>query len=104
MTPLDLQFYNVFVMVLAGVALGLCFDTYRVVRRILRPGWLATALGDLIFGLACGLLLAAALVVGNWIQMRLYVLVGLVAGAALYHELAGDVYRHALGSGLGLTQ
>lgn len=102
MTPLDLQFYNLFVMVLAGVALGLCFDTYRVVRRILRPGWIATALGDLLFGLGCGLLLAAALVVGNWIQLRSYVFVGLLAGMALYYELAGDTYRRAVGSGLGL--
>ncbi len=104
MTPLDLQFYNLFVMVLAGVALGLCFDTYRVIRRILRPGWMATALGDLIFGLACGLILAAALVVGNWIQLRLYVFVGVLAGLALYLELAGETYRRGLGAAFTLIR
>lgn len=102
MTPLDLQFYNLAVMVLAGVALGLCVDTYRVLRGLWRPGWLGTALGDLLFGLVCGLLLAAALLLGNSGELRLYVFVGILAGYLFYQALGGASYRRSLGRSLRL--
>lgn len=102
MTPLDLQFYNLAVMVLAGVALGLCLDTYRVLRGIWRPGWLGTAIGDLVFGLFCGLLLAVALIVGNSGELRLYVFLGILAGYGLYQELGGRAYRRSLWATLTL--
>ncbi len=103
MTPLDLQFYNLAVMVLAGVALGICLDTYRVLRGLWRPGWVGTALGDLLFGLVCGLLLAAALFLGNSGEVRLYVFLGIIAGYALYQELGGGPYRRRLTACLRLV-
>lgn len=103
MTSLDLQVYSFSVMVLAGVVLGLCFDTYRVLRLFWRPGWVGTALGDLLFGLVCGLLLASALLLASWGDLRLYVFLGTVAGFGLYQGLAGDLYRRRLAGVLRLT-
>lgn len=103
MTSLDLQVYSFFVMALAGIALGLCFDTYRILRFFWRPDWLGTAAGDLLFGLVAGLLLATALLLASWGELRLYVFLGVLAGFGLYQELAGETYRRWLGATLRLT-
>ncbi len=39
-----------------GAGIGFLFDCYRAVRRLLRPGWLATQVGDLFFWICCALL------------------------------------------------
>ncbi len=67
-----------------GLLLGFLFDLYRVVRGRLRPGPLATVLGDLLFSLLATGVTFALLVVGNWGELRLYVWVGFLLGAFFY--------------------
>lgn len=70
-----------------GLLLGLLFDCYRVARGRLRPGALATLLGDLLFWLVALIVTFALLVVGNWGELRLYVWVGFLLGAFGYRLL-----------------
>jgi spore cortex biosynthesis protein YabQ len=91
MSSLGLQVYAFLVMVLTGVAVGVCFDLYRSVRGVVRPRRpVARDLGDLAFSLVAFLLVAAGLFLSNWGELRLYAFAGLAAGAALYFELASE--------------
>lgn len=95
MRALDSQFYAFFAVSLAGVVSGLLFDLLRVVRWRLRPE--VTAAADLLYWALVTLVLGTGLFMGNWGDLRFYVLVALCAGAFLYFALAGPVVRWLLG-------
>ncbi|MDI6871901.1 MAG: spore cortex biosynthesis protein YabQ [Bacillota bacterium] len=79
---------TVFALTIAiGLLLGFLFDCYRVTRGRLRPGPLATILGDLLFWLVATGVAFALLIVGNWGELRLYVWVGFLLGAFSYRLL-----------------
>jgi len=92
MTPLDIQLYNFFVMVLAGALIGLIYDSYRVLRLVVRPGAALTTLGDFILVTCIAVTVGVALLVGNWGDLRLYVFIGIALGLGLYYELASDTF------------
>lgn len=98
-TSLDLQFYAFFVMVLAGIGLGLLYDLFRAGRRVFRLGGLLDGLADIVCGMLGAALLGSALIIGNWGDLRVYVPVGIVLGLAFYHVTAS---RLALGVMTGL--
>lgn len=85
--PLALQARVLAVMVGLGALLGLVFDVYRVLRGRLRPGRKATLLGDLLFWVVATVIAFEMLLAGNWGELRLYVWLGCLLGAGLYHLL-----------------
>lgn len=91
-TSLELQFYMLFSTVLAGITLGWLFDSYRAVRAVFHPRGMALLVGDILFWCTALVVTAAALALGNWGDLQLYVLVGGAAGLALYHQLASPAY------------
>lgn len=93
MLRLDLQFYALFMTVLCGAFLGGLADVLRVARGYYRPGRVLGALADLAFWTVATAAVSGALFYGNWGQIRLYVLVGLLAGIGLYFWLAGPTVR-----------
>lgn len=84
MEPLGTQLYAFGIVLLAGVNLGLFFDLFRVIRGILRPGWLATPLLDLLFWALVTPVIILYLILANWGQLRGYVVVGLILGFSFY--------------------
>lgn len=88
MLRLDLQFYAFFMVVLCGALLGLLFDFLRVIVRRCRLGLVASAAADLLYWGVATVALSGALFYGNWGELRLYVLVGLLLGILLYWYLA----------------
>ncbi|MBX5464251.1 MAG: hypothetical protein IRZ26_01700 [Clostridia bacterium] len=99
------QVYVFFLALLAGDAVGLLYDLFRATLRPARKrGW--GDLLDLLFWLPASLLLATAMVLGNWLEFRFYPLLGVGAGLVLYFTLASPaVYgsllalRRATGAG-----
>jgi spore cortex biosynthesis protein YabQ len=88
---MDLQFYAFFITVLCGAVLGLFFDLLRAARGYYRPNaWIGGA-ADLLFWVIAAGALTGALFFGNWGELRLYVLVGLVGGVSLYYWLASPL-------------
>ncbi|MGE5506977.1 MAG: spore cortex biosynthesis protein YabQ [Chitinophagales bacterium] len=83
--PLFFQIRVLALVVGLGALLGLLFDVYRVLRGRLRPGRKATLLGDLLFWAVATVLTFGALLAGNWGEIRLYVWLGCLLGACLYH-------------------
>ncbi|BBB91250.1 MAG TPA: spore cortex biosynthesis protein YabQ [Methylomusa anaerophila] len=71
----------------AGALLAFLFDTYRVMRRIFKPNWLITAVADLSYWLLATAVVFAALLLGNWGELRFYVFVSLLTGIATYYRL-----------------
>lgn len=81
------QVYRLLVMTMAGIGVGLGFDLFRAWRGFAHPrGW-ALHLSDLVFLCFTSAFLAVALVYGNWGDLRLYVGIGFVLGAAIYFRL-----------------
>lgn len=91
MEPVDLQFFAFFVVVLAGALLGLLFDVLRAVRGYYRLTGIWAALGDLLFWVFASAVGAAGIVLGNWGELRLFILVGLGLGLLLHYYLASHV-------------
>lgn len=81
----------------AGMAAGLVFDLYRLARRGLRPRGSGAWVLDLLFWLVVTPVVFALLLVGNWGELRFYVLVGLVAGAVLYFGLMSELCLRFVG-------
>ena len=84
MESLSAQLYAFGIILLAGLSMGMMVDVYRVLRGILRPGLVSTAILDLIFWALLTPILIIYLLLANWGELRAYVVIGLVLGFAFY--------------------
>lgn len=80
-------------MALCGALLGAVYDTMGVLRR----GKLLTAAADLLFGPLAALGVIATALVLSCDAYRLYTLLGVCAGFALYHCSIGTIVRFLKG-------
>lgn len=78
------QIYVFLWMVGAGLAAGALYALFAAIRRLLCAGFWLTLLMDALFGLGAGLILIASSLVASYGQLRLYELLGAVAGFALF--------------------
>ena len=79
-----------------GAGIGFLFDCYRVLRRLLRPGWLVTQLADFFFWVCCALLSFRVFFVVTGGEVHLYNLLIIPLGAMLYLKWASPVIRKPL--------
>lgn len=91
------------VMAATGFLLGILFDGYRVLRGTARLKKWSTALADLLYWLIATAVVFGILLFSNGGELRLYVFIGLFAGAALYYRLASSFVIRLLLQGLRLT-
>lgn len=81
---LGVQWITLLYMMLAGAAMGLAYDGYRVLSYKLRfPKWL-NAILDLLYWLWAALLVFRLLYAGNQGQLRFYAFLGLFLGVWIY--------------------
>lgn len=73
--------------ILTGALLGVLFDFYRVLREVLRPRGYVTAVADLLYWIVATAITILALLMCNWLELRMYVFLGLLSGAAAYYRL-----------------
>lgn len=71
-------------MMLAGMAAGALYMLLALVRRLICAGFYLTLLCDLAFGLGCAVIFIAALTAANYGQVRLFALLGMGLGLALF--------------------
>ena len=71
-------------MMLCGVVIGIWYAMMALLRRILQAGFWLTLFCDLAFGAGCAAILLGFMVLGNYGQFRLYMLLGAAAGLALF--------------------
>lgn len=71
-------------MMYAGLAVGFLFDAAALVRRLLAAGKILTLAVDCAFSLLAVSLLAAVWLRVNYLDFRMYALMGAACGAVLY--------------------
>ena len=81
------QVYGFAATIAAGLSLGLLFDLYRLWRRATGPRRAVTALSDILFWVIATPLTYFYLLVGNWAELRYYVILGLLLGLFLYFSV-----------------
>lgn len=96
MSALELQLYVFALMLLTGMALGLIFDIYRVLRGLIRLRGLVGDVGDLLVWLLVAPLILVGVLLASWGELRAYIFIGLALGAGLYFFLAGAFVRWTL--------
>lgn len=83
---LAVQAYTFAVMIVTGALLGILFDCYRVAGSMLRVRGRVTLVLDLIYWVVATCIVLASLVLCNWLELRLYVFLGLAGGAVGYYR------------------
>lgn len=86
MEPVEAQVEAFMLTVVIGMVMGLMFDTYRILRGILRLKIVVTHIADLLFWLAVTAVVFLGLLLGNWGEVRFYVFLGLMLGGAVYYK------------------
>ncbi|MCL6610453.1 MAG: spore cortex biosynthesis protein YabQ [Peptococcaceae bacterium] len=86
-----------------GMLAGLCYEIYRVIRDILKPGKVGTFTGDLVFWFFLTVISFVLLIKANYGQLRLYVFIGLFLGAFLFVRVLGDFSRRLVKSAFYLA-
>lgn len=84
MVPVGEQFTSFFFTLVIGLVLGVLIDAYRGFRRLSHPRPLTTILGDFFLWLFLALLAFFLLLLNNWGEVRVYVLVGIGIGLIAY--------------------
>lgn len=87
MQSLASQFYAFIVTMLMGLTIGLLFDIYKFTIGIVRPGKIFGYIADLSFWVISTLTVFLLLLIGNWGEIRLYVVIGVLIGAAVYFKI-----------------
>lgn len=87
MQSLASQFYAFIVTVIMGLTVGLLYDFYRFTKGIVRPGKLLGYMADVSFWVISTLTVFFLLLIGNWGEIRMYVIIGVLIGTALYFKL-----------------
>lgn len=97
------QLYAFGFSALGGLACGILFDWYRIVRWLVRPGKALTFVGDLCFWAVAAASTFLLLLMGNWGEVRVYVFLGMALGLFLYFQLFHGVVVAATVLGLRLV-
>ena len=71
-------------MMAAGALIGLWYALLAALRRLLAAGFWLSLLADVAFGAGAAVLCCAALVAANYGRVRLYAVIGALAGFALF--------------------
>ena len=78
------QVYLFIVYLLCGIAIGIFFDIFRVLRRSFKTPDVVTYIEDVIFGVLTGVFLIIMLFVLNNGELRFYIFIAIILGLAIY--------------------
>lgn len=78
------QAYLFLVFSLTGVAIGILFDFFRILRRSIKTSNLATYIQDILFWILTGIIVLYSIWYFNNGELRIFVLLGLIIGILIY--------------------
>jgi len=96
MQSLESQFFSFAVTVLMGLTVGVLFDFYNITKGIIRPRKLGTYLGDFLFWVITTIVIFFMLLIGNWGELRFYVVIGVLTGVVVYIKLFSRTFIRVL--------
>ncbi len=91
MQSLESQLFSFVVTLLMGITIGILFDFYNVAKGVIRPRKAGTYLGDFLFWVITTIVVFFMLLIGNWGELRFYVIIGILAGLLFYLKLLSRV-------------
>lgn len=84
MIPLSQQFMGFGLAIALGILIGILFDFYRISNCLLRPPIMVTRISDLLFWLLMTAVVFYSLLLGNWGEVRAYIILGLIFGLIIH--------------------
>jgi spore cortex biosynthesis protein YabQ len=93
---IDVQIYYFLSTILAGIVVGVMFDTYRILRGFNCPNKLVTAVSDMLFWIFAAVLTFIFMLYTNNGDLRYYIFVGLFLGLFIYFKLISKKFANIL--------
>ena len=78
------QAYLFLVFSLTGIAIGVLFDFFRILRRTIKTSNIITYIEDVLFWILTGLLILYNIWFFNNGEIRIYIFIGLIFGFIMY--------------------
>ena len=78
------QAYLCLVFSLTGVAIGILFDFFRILRRSIKTSNLVTYIQDILFWILTGIIVLYSIWYFNNGELRIFVFLGLIIGILIY--------------------
>ncbi|PKM81423.1 MAG: spore cortex biosynthesis protein YabQ [Firmicutes bacterium HGW-Firmicutes-14] len=91
MQSLESQVFAFIVTVMMGITVGVLFDSYNVTKGFVCPRKVVAYVSDLLFWVITTVVVFFMLLVGNWGELRFYVLLGVIVGIILYIKLLSRI-------------
>lgn len=98
MQSLESQLFSFLVTVLMGLTVGVLFDSYRTIMGFISPQKVFAYLSDILFWIIITGVVFFMLIVSNWGEVRLYVVLGVTTGLMIYGKLFSTLVRRLLTS------
>ena len=78
------QAYLFLIFIVNGIIIGLLFDFFRIIRKVIPTNDIATYIEDILFWLLTGASILYSIFVFNNGEMRLFMFLGIILGAFIY--------------------
>ena len=78
------QLTNFIYFIITGMALGIVFDIFRILRKSFKTSDIVTNIQDILFGIITGIILLASIFLFNKGELRLYLFIGICSGIIIY--------------------
>lgn len=79
-----MQLYTFLIFTISGIAIGIFFDIFRILRRSFKTSDFVTYIEDMLFWIITGIFFLFVLFKFNNGQIRNYVVIGILLGIVLY--------------------
>ena len=79
-----MQLYSLVIFSISGIAIGIFFDIFRILRKSFKTPDIVTYIEDIIFWILSGVFFLFILFKFNNGQIRSYVIIGLLLGVVVY--------------------
>lgn len=85
------QAYLFLVFSLTGVAIGVLFDSFRILRRTIKTSNIVTYIEDVLFWILTGLLVLYNIWYFNNGEIRVYMFLGIILGTLIYMSTLSNI-------------
>lgn len=85
------QAYLFLVFSLTGVAIGVLFDFFRILRRTIKTSNIITYIEDVLFWILTGLLILYNIWYFNNGEIRIYMFLGIIMGVLIYMSTLSNI-------------
>ena len=85
------QTYLFLVFFLTGIAIGILFDFFRILRRSIKTANIITYIEDVLFWILTGILILYNIWYFNNGEIRIYVFIGIIIGILIYMSILSSI-------------